>query len=185
MGIVGDSKSQTGNSWPQTLITQLDNVGDNIRWSEDIPRNWAVGGYNVSALKSSIDTYLLEHTNGANITGNVFLINLGANDVSALPEEATLKADYIYIIDAILAQYPLATIYLVKPWKRDHDAFCDIFAGWIDDIVGLYLGNVLVGHDERIWMKGVDNGVTMSDGTHYSTAGQTECAAQWYAILHP
>lgn len=116
------------------------------------------------------------------------LCNLGSNDVyNGDIVEATWKTNYEYIVDAILTQWPSVTVYIAKSWRRGYTADCNTIAGWIDDIILDYPGgNVLVGHDERTWLEGGDDGATMtSDGIHYSEAGQTECAAQWEAILAP
>ena len=192
MGILGDSKSgynPTYDSiyWPGQLFSAL-NDADNPdkEWSENWPRDtWAQGSATVNTIKSSIDANILLHEDSVYIDGHIFLINLGAND-GPTTVEATWKADYQYIIDALLVKWPDAKIYLAKPWSRGCDVWRDTQAGWIDDIIALYSGNVLVGHDERVWMKGADNGDTMTvDGVHYSTAGHEECKNQWYAILHP
>jgi hypothetical protein len=38
--------------------------------------------------------------------------------------------------------------------------------------------------DERVWLEGGDDGATMTtDGVHYSSAGQTACAAAWQTVL--
>ena len=155
-------------------------------FAEDTPRNWAVGGYKLSTLKSSFDAFMLEHAGKASATGDkfVFFINVGANDVSGVIVEATWKTNYHYIIDAILTEYPTGKIYITKPWRRGYAASCNTLAGWIDDVVALYSGNVLVGDDERVWLENGDDGATMTtDGIHYSTAGQTEKAAQMKTVL--
>lgn len=116
----------------------------------------------------------------------VVLCNLGVNDCwfGLLPAEATWKANYKYIIDAMLAKWPTITVYLAKPWMRDYTAECNTIAGWIDDIIADYSGEVLLGHDERVWLEGGDDGVTMTlEGIHYNAAGNAECTAQWVAIL--
>lgn len=175
---MGDSKSVTGQAWVESLIAGLNSDGaasDNV-FIEDTPRNWAVGGYKLSTLKSSFDTFMLEHTASVLADKNVFFINVGANDVYGAIVEATWKANYAYIIDAILVKHPLASIFITKPWRRDYGTECDTVAGYIDDLVAAYAisnpNHVYVGDDERTWLEGGDNGVTMtSDGIHYSTAG--------------
>jgi len=45
-------------------------------------------------------------------------------------------------------------------------------------------GVAYLGHDERVWLEGGDDGATMTtDGRHYSAAGQAECAAQWRSVI--
>lgn len=187
---MGDSKSTSSDAWVWTLLSQLDAAGVLIdeRWIEDTPRNWAVAGKTVATLKSSIDDYISGHSINAWVDKNIFLINLGANDVGGALDEATWKANYQYIIDAILAKWPYAKIYIAKPWRRGYATECNTLAGWIDNLITsnaiTYPGQVFLGHDEQGWLEGGDNGATMTtDGIHYSTAGHAECASQWLTIL--
>jgi hypothetical protein len=108
---------------------------------------------------------------------------LGVNDTTALPAEATWKANYLYIVDAMNVKWPNAIIYIAKVWGRTETADCNTLAGWIDDIVASR-AFLRVGHDERGWLEGGDDGVTMTtDGIHYSVAGNAECAAQWQSVM--
>lgn len=190
MGILGDSKSQLPyGSWADTMIANIDAaMTDGWHLREDVPRNWAKSQYTVAAIKSSIDTYILAHGFFWNNDFNVFLINLGVNEMAALPAAATWKSDYSYIIDALLTGCPSAKVYLTKPWKRGYDAESNTVSGWIDDIVAAYVisnpNHVYVADDERVWMKGGDDGATMTtDGVHYSTAGKAEKVAQMRTVL--
>lgn len=156
----------------------------------------ALGSNTVALRKSSIDADLLAlnaspYYQFLDHDGEfLVLINLGAvtlND-AVMPDAATWKSDYQYIIDAIIARLPTSTVYIVKPWYAGYTANANTMAGWIDDLItanaALYPGQVILGHDERVWMEGGDNGATMTtDGLHYSTAGMAECAAQWKTIL--
>jgi len=189
---MGDSKSDTDRTWPTLMFADLNTAGlatQNV-FAEDLPRNWAVGGYKLSTLKSSFDAFMLEHAGKASSVCDkfVFLINVGANDVSGVIVEATWKTNYNYIIDAILTEYPTGKIYITKPWRRDYGTECDTLAGYIDDIVAAYAisnpDHVYVGDDECTWLEGGDNGATMSsDGIHYSTAGNTAKAAAIRAVI--
>jgi hypothetical protein len=59
----------------------------------------------------------------------------------------------------------------------------DEFAGWIDTLI-VARAYVRAGPDERVWLKGQDDGATnTTDGVHYSAAGQTACAGKWRALL--
>ena len=184
MGIVGDSKSITTaeTGWPQILLPAL-NAATNSRWEyweEELPRNMASSGATVASRKSSIDSELAEHTE----TVTDILLDLGVNDLSALPLEATWKADLLYIIDAIATKWPTVRIYICKPWCVGETADANTMAGWIDDVIALRTTNCKAGHDERTWLEGGDNGATMtSDGKHYSTAGHAEAASQWQTLL--
>jgi lysophospholipase L1-like esterase len=122
---------------------------------------------------------------GVTTLSNHVFINLGVNDwVSGLPNETTWKANYQTIIDAVHAKFADAKIYIVKPWSRNHNSDAVTVAGWIDDIIAANSGVVFAGHDESGWLKGADDGATMtSDGVHYSTAGNAECISQWETVL--
>ena len=181
--MLGDSKSLSTNTWPAALTSLLYTVSG-LHWTL---ANQAVGGETVAQAAAIIDAKLTAmNVTNANESDIRVLANWGANDVSTLPAEATWKANYATIIDAVVAKWPTAKVYLVKPWRRGEAADCNTLAGWIDDLVALYPGVAFVGHDERTWLEGGDDGATMTtDGVHYSTAGQAAAAAQWEAIIHP
>jgi len=151
-------------------------------WEENSPRGWAVSGYQLQDIKNGIDAEILNHESRINLIRNVFLINVGVNDVN--PEKATWKANYQYVIDALVAKWSDAEIFIVKPWKRSGGAKIDSMAIWIDQLINENPTTCFYGHDERVWLEGGDDGATMtSDGTHYSVAGQAECVNQWKIIL--
>lgn len=116
------------------------------------------------------------------------LINLSVNDFSQMGVggfEATWKANYLTIIDALRVKWPLCPIYITRPWMRDFDTQADTMAGWIDYIV-TQRSLVYLGTDERVFYKGSDNGATnTTDGIHPSTAGDIAIAAAQKAILYP
>ncbi len=115
----------------------------------------------------------------------VALINFGANDYCCgLPSQATWEATATDLVDRVRNRWPQAEVHFEYPWTRGYDSQANTFATWIDDIrAARALGT---GPDERVWMKGADDGATMSsDGTHYSAAGDTEHSAQWFAVIHP
>jgi FMN-dependent NADH-azoreductase len=126
----------------------------------------------------------------ANQTEYIFILNLGINDIGLGQNvETTWKANYLTILDAIHAAFPTAKAYVAKPWSRGNAGWyssLDTMAGWIDSITAARSTFTYAGPDERTWVKGADDGATMtSDGVHYSTAGNTEAAAQWKAIIQP
>ena len=154
--------------------------------TEDLPRNWAVAGKTVAQIKSSIDTYIAQHNYNANFDRNVLLVNLGVNEQSALPDEATWKSNYSYIINALITEYPNAEIYLTDPWQNGYDAAADTEAGWITDLIGTFAisnpGRVFQGDDERVWFK--PNVATYSDdGVHRNATGQAAEAVIKLAVL--
>lgn len=126
------------------------------------------------ALHAPLDGYVIRNT---------FLINIGANDV-LISDLSQWKTNYQYVISALVAKWPDAEIFLAKPWRRGYGARCDMVATWIDELIAANPSSCFVGHDERSWLEGGDDGATMTtDGLHYSVAGQTECANQWKTIL--
>lgn len=170
---IGDSKTED-DWWVDYLNDGLESATGN-RWIER-PTRYAVSGWTAALAKTYIDANLAAETEAA----NTCTINLGANDVVALPAEATWKANYTSIIDSVRAKWPGAQIYLAKAWRRTYDAECDTIASWIDDIVATYSSGVQVGMDERVWFENGDDGATYSDdGTHYNSAGETACANAW------
>lgn len=152
--------------------------------ADDVGAMWSVGvnGATVATAAASIGSTLAAMPSGG---WDTFLLNWGANDVGGpLPSEATWQSDYLAILDAIHAAYPFARVYIMRPWRSGFDANAATLKARIDNIVAARSSFAFVGPDEAVWLKGADNGATMTtDGTHYSTAGKAECAAQWKAAL--
>lgn len=162
--------------WAASLLSSLQTEVPTCSWSYN---NESFNGATVEDWAGLIDATLAE----TNIPQLYFLINLGVNQMG-IYTESDFKTDYQYIIDAIHAKWPVAKIYMVKPWRRDYDAQAATTAGWIDDLIAANAGVCYAGHDEQVWLKGADNGATMTiDGTHYSTAGHAECPNQWMPVL--
>lgn len=172
--LLGDSKT-AGDAWYGTLRLSLPGL--------PLMVDNAIGGTTASGTALIIDGRLVS---GQTVTPRYALINFGANDLLALPSQAAWTASYLVIIDAVLALWPDAPIYLMRPWRRSDPASCDLMATWLAGIVAARPANVHLGPDERIWFAGADNGVAlaMADGIHYNTpAGQNACAAAWLALL--
>jgi lysophospholipase L1-like esterase len=164
----GDSKTEAGQY--QTALTQLANVsGVNLGVGA---RTAATGATEIAAELATL-TY----------TPDKILFNLGANDVAALPAEATWKADMGTILDAMNAKWPSAQIYIMRPWKRDEAADCNSLATWIGDIVTARSTYCHLGPDERVFLEGGDDGATYTaDGIHPNAAGYTLTANQWISV---
>lgn len=114
------------------------------------------------------------------------LLNWGANEFSNWQSvvEATWKANLATIIETVHAKFPVAQVAIMRPWARGNDARAASLAQWIADVQAPRSAYVMLGPDEAVWLKGADDGATMTtDGLHYSTAGQAECAAQWQTAL--
>lgn len=141
----------------------------------------ASDGTTVAYWAANIDTMLSDI--GIEIPKSIF-VNLGVNEQSSLPAEATWKTNYQYCIDAFHTKWSSATIYISKPWKRGYTTEANTMAGWVDDLIAANPGVASAGHDERTWLENGDNGVTMTyDGVHYSAAGIAEIIDQWLTIL--
>lgn len=149
-------------------------------WAID-PAMLALGGQKMAYLAANVDSWLA----GATRPGEWALIDMGVNDM-ALPatSQASYEADLAYVLDKIHAAWPLTKILVAKPWQRGYDTAANSMAGWIDNVLATRGPWAAVGHDERVWLKGADNGATMTyDGVHYSAAGNTEVVAQWQALM--
>ena len=149
-----------------------------VHWAGD---NVGVGATTVDYWRTNIDASIA----GQKDNHVIALVSLGVNDFATFDTvpAATWIAQYQYILDAIKARWPTVEIYIMRPWKRDNDAHADEAASRINTIVGSRSFTHL-GPDERIWLKGSDNGATNTyDGVHYSAAGEAACAAQWKTVL--
>lgn len=182
--MIGDSKTDAGwpNVWPANLVASLNAttpytwIGANVGHGGTSVASWSVPGAVASYCSGPPQDYVI--------------IDLGVNDFGSLPSEATFEAQYWYILDQVRLISPYALIYVCKPWKAGSDADADTVAGWIDTIVA---GRSFArpGWDERVWVKGSDNGATMTvDGIHFCpgttgglTPGEIEAAIQGQTIL--
>jgi hypothetical protein len=143
----------------------------------------ATGGITAEGMASEIDADIAAIVAKGGSDPAWAQVNLGTNNVYPL-DEASYKAAMGYIIEALHTQWPDIKIFVPLIWRRDVPAACDTVDGWIGDIVSTYSAYAYVGHDERVWLKGGDNGATMtSDGIHYSLAGDAEAASQWDTVL--
>ena len=196
--IMGDSKTATG--WVP-LLPPLLNAKTGQVWGA-VERG--VGGKTVAATLADIQ-YRLSIPSPSQVSRRAtpiagpvatapqgVLINLGVNDSwFVLPNQATWQASYLSLIDTLRLHWANIPIYLARPWLRFPNGGAgaagdmDTIATWIATIVGLR-SNLFVGPDERVWLKGADDGAAMtSDGIHYSSAGNVACAAQWQAVFRP
>jgi lysophospholipase L1-like esterase len=183
--LFGDSKTELGSvtTWPTPLARRGETLTGRI-WRDD---SVGVGGRTVATTLAAITQMFSTMPAATGATDIRVLINLGVNDITTgLPAEATWEANYLAIIDAIHAKWPTARVYLMRPWVRSFDTDSDTVAVRVGHLVAARPSFVFVGPDERIWLKGSDNGTTMTvDGTHYSVAGKLEIVNQWAAVLWP
>lgn len=88
------------------------------------------------------------------------------------------------VLDALHTKYAASTVYVSRTWRVGFDAEADDWATRIGVVVAARSAFAELGDDERVWLKGADNGATMtSDGTHYSAAGITEKANQMKTVM--
>lgn len=110
------------------------------------------------------------------------LLSMGSNNICA--GQPTFESDYGTILDAINAAWPSARVFVTKSWIRNYDACADVHATAVDAVLATRGAFAFVGPDERIILKGVDNGATYTiDGVHASPAGSAALAADWMTRL--
>jgi hypothetical protein len=132
----------------------------------------------VATMQANIDADLAAMPAVSAVWLRYVLINIGVNDFSAMPAEATWKASLAYILDAFHTKYASALLSVAIPWSSGNDARSDTMAGWIADVVATRTAFAAIGHDERSWFK--PNVATYSyDGTHYTAAGNAAASTQW------
>ena len=177
--VLGDSKSIRTRNWSHNLTRSIENRngGD---WTE---YNGAVGGQTVvtgaAALPAVLTSWPTDTAAGAY---QIALLNWGANDTAT--SETNFKNSLTSVIDQVHTKAPAAKIYIMYPWRRGYDAQCASMHTWIDAVIATRSAYAYAGPDEAVWMKGADDGATMtSDGTHYSAAGEAEAVVQWLTVL--
>lgn len=174
--LVGDSKTDENyNTWPFTLETVRHAEIVDGGLTDTTVIEWGAPGY--VASRCAAGPYFFA------------LLDLGVNDFPSIPDiptvqdKATFKAAYISILDQLNTLRPGILVFCAYPWARTFDIQADIVAGWIAECIAVR-SFARVGHDERIWLKGNDDGATMTtDGTHYSVAGESEIIVQWQSKL--
>jgi lysophospholipase L1-like esterase len=175
--LIGDSKfaeTSTGSYQPR-LCAGISTIN---LWRER-PTRIAVAGRTVATTQDNIDAAIAAAVG----TPDAILINLGANDADDALVEATFKADFAYILDALHAAYPNAIIYVTKVWRQGFDAECLMIWEWMLDVMSTR-AYCVAGIDEVIALKGSDNGATNTeDGIHPNDAGVEASVALWAALV--
>lgn len=174
---IGDSKSVGSlNAWPGALVTALGVATAGVQtWRDDNVSVSAIGAaYFAANIASILAAQKDNHT--------VVLVNLGVNDFSSATHSQWV-ADVSSVVDAIVTRWPGTRVYLMRPWKRGYNAVADTFAGWIGEVIAAH-SFVHAGPDERVWLKGSDDGgANTTDGIHYSAAGQAAAVTAWRSVL--
>lgn len=172
-------------------------VNDNLMYLSDLletstGKRWCFNtigrsGTTVAAMAAIIASDLASFTVSSESPESV-LINLGTNDAASLPAEATWKANYRVIIEALHAKWPSANIYLAKPVRLSGSppstptAAVATMHGYIDGLVGEY-DYVYAGMDETA-LEGGDSYVTnFADSLHPNAVGYAAGAALWKTVL--
>jgi lysophospholipase L1-like esterase len=182
----GDDDSTSPDGFPSRLVSNL-NSSTGIPWAEfptKIGRssygvNYGLGG--TVNIKDVIDADLASKP----YAPDYVIINLGVNDsANFIGNEAQWVLDYQYIIDTIHVRYPNARISIARVWKAGADAL-------FDSMNDTYIPQVIsgrswcfLGPDERIVLKGDDNGATYTvDGIHPNPAGHQALADAWQTSM--
>jgi lysophospholipase L1-like esterase len=118
------------------------------------------------------------------LTMRAILVNRGASDMQAMPAQVDFETDLGNILDAMHAAYPLAQVYVMRPWRRYYGTEADMLATWIGNVVGARAGWANLGPDERVFLENGDDGTTYTtDGVHPNAAGYALTAAEWLSAL--
>lgn len=145
----------------------------------------ARNGETVALARTRIDADLATMLGPETVNVAQILFNLGVTSLGTMPPQATFESDYGYLLDALHTKYPAAIIYCARPWARGYGAAPDTMAGWIATVVAARSPWAQLGHDERVWLEGGDDGATMTtDGVHYTyPLGFATAAAQWMTAM--
>lgn len=173
--MLGDSKTGDGIDTYQTaLVAQLESAPEmGVEWSKvDTRFRDAHGGFTVAQLKATVDSWLASQ----NVESHFFLVNMGINDRTSLPSQASFEADYLYILDAIHVKWPRAKVLVQQVWAKGYDAVSDTLDGWIANVVMARPSFAELAGDERVYLKGSDDGLSETDqplGLHPINPGGT------------
>lgn len=170
--LIGDSKTVGAWNTPSQM-------SDDSHAFLEHPVRLATSGWSITDLKNNIVAELAARS----IVPEYVNINIGVNGVGII-NEATFKADYQTVIDAIHAKWPVAKLYLTRVWARGADATFLTMKTWIDTLVSTNSSFCFQGADENVWLKHTDDGATYTvDGLHYSAAGHLRrCVVDRQAI---
>jgi lysophospholipase L1-like esterase len=186
---MGDSKTAATavNPWQPALDATL-----TLATGEDwvLTRN-AIGGLTMPQALAQFTSLMAMGQPSEDWAVREVLLNFGVNDAATIPGVLTVDgqalwvSQWVQLFDLIHARFPQARVFAARPWMRDGaDSDYDTLAAGIAAAVAERPAFAAVGMDERVWLKGADDGATMTtDGIHYSAAGAAEAAAQWAAVL--
>lgn len=186
---LGDSKTagSGGYPWQPTLQGSL-LTATGQPWQTTTN---AIGGLTLASALSQFTSLMAMSVPSADRAVKDVLLNFGVNDLASVSGfettegRALWRSQWVAMFDAVHARFANARIWVMRPWSAlGADASYDVMAGDIATAVADRSSYTFVGPDERVWLKGGDDGATMTlDGVHYSAAGSSECAAQWATTL--
>lgn len=167
--VVGQNDTQSvfgngNNGWP----TYLADVSGMVQ----LPRI-AVSGRTWATAAAAVDAELALY---AYVPDYIF-VNIGANDVLALPDQAVIEADIAYVLDALHAKYPSKKIYVDSTWRSGTDSESALLSGYTSNVI-LSRAWAAAGLKESSTLKSTDDGATYyDDGVHYNHAGHVYFAS--------
>jgi lysophospholipase L1-like esterase len=186
---IGDSKTRgTGDSLPpnlmsngfpyQTILALNTALSGGFNWQEALSRI-GVGGITVALMQASIDLWLI----GCQQPPDYVVLDLGVNDVAngqGQVDPATWESNMGYIVDACHTKWPSAKVYQIQTWaSSDNGQTNALDDTWKPAVIAAGRAAwCFLGPDERITLKGSDNGASETlDGTHPNRTGSTAMGA--------
>ena len=139
----------------------------------------AYGGQSTTTIAGTVAADIASHSV---VVPKDVLLSMGSNNINA--SQAQLETDYGTILDAINAAWPASRVFVTLSWIRNADAGADTHAAAVAAVLASRGAWAFVGPDERVILKGADNGATnTSDGVHPSPSGSAALAAEWKTLL--
>lgn len=174
-------RKSAGGQWQTELIANLQTATSQTWYERPFGRP-----YGFCVAGRTLATGLAEYqARPGNISkADYVLMNFGANDVTALPSEATWTNNLTTFVEELHTYNPTAKIYIMRPWRRNYLTECNSLATWIGNVVTAHSAYCFVGPDERVFLEGGDDGASYTiDGTHPNSAGYTLTAQEWQAVM--
>lgn len=173
----GDTVVDGKTGYPPLLVASL-TTATGVAWAES-PLRIGRPGYTSAMMRALIDKDLTTLPSAP----DWILVNLSINDAGGV--EATITADMNYILDAMHVKFPSARILLMRVWSSGAPSGG---VSMLDDTIYPALVATrpycALGPDERVFLKGSDNGATYTaDGIHPNHAGYVLTAAQWQTAM--
>lgn len=165
------------NGWAYRLSGNL-TTATGMLWAE-FPQRIARSGYTTVTMQPYVDGDIAARYGAPDF----ILCGLGANDIST--SQANFETNYAYIIDTLHAKFPAARVLVALPWRQGFDSLATSMDNtWIPNIVNPRSAWCGYGPDERVVLKGADNGATNTvDGVHPNAVGHAAMAVAWQSAM--